>query len=313
MSMEMKNTAILQNAPNKKKHNWKRTVFIISMLTLPILQFLIFFIYVNIDTVLMSFQERKLAGISWGLGNYRRFFNELGLGRIGSAVRNSLLVGLNDLFLLFISIIFSYFFFKKIRGAGFFRIIFFLPSVISIVIFVMVYKYMFDPNIGIVNPILKLLGNDNPPEWLATGSYYQLPLIMGYCLWVGTGYNILIMGGAMANLPEEVMEYSRLEGVGYFHELFKVVIPMIWPTISVGILTSVTTMFTLFIQVELLTENGGTFYQSATIGFMINSIVKGGTDLEWASTLGICFTIVAIPIIVGVRKATEKIGEHFGA
>jgi ABC-type sugar transport system permease subunit len=135
---------------------------------------------------------------------------------------------------------------------------------------------------------------------------------MGYCLWVGTGYNILIMGGAMANLPEEVMEYSRLEGVGYFHELFKVVIPMIWPTISVGILTSVTTMFTLFIQVELLTENGGTFHQSTTIGFMINSIVKGGTDLEWASTLGICFTVVAIPIIIGVRKATEKISENFG-
>ena len=260
----------------------------------------------------MSFQERRLAGISWGLGNYRRFFNELGLGEIGYAVKNSLLIGLNDLFLLLISVIFSYFFFKKIRAAGFFRIIFFLPSVISIVIFVMVYKYMFDPNIGIVNHILKWFGNENPPEWLSNTSHYQLPLIMGYCLWVGTGYNILIMGGAMANLPEEVMEYSRLEGVGYFHELFKVVIPMIWPTISVGILTSVTTMFTLFIQVELITENGGTFHQSTTIGFMINSVVKGGTDLEWAATLGICFTVVAIPIIIGVRKAMEKIGDNFG-
>lgn len=308
----MENAVNLQTLQPKKKHNWKRTSFIISMLTLPILQFLIFFVYVNIDTVVMSFQERRLAGISWGLGNYRRFFNELGLGEIGYAVKNSLLIGLNDLFLLLISVIFSYFFFKKIRAAGFFRIIFFLPSVISIVIFVMVYKYMFDPNIGIVNHILKWFGNENPPEWLANTSNYQLPLVMGYCLWVGTGYNILIMGGAMANLPEEVMEYSRLEGVGYFQELFKVVIPMIWPTISVGILTSVTTMFTLFIQVELITENGGTFHQSTTIGFMINSIVKGGTDFEWAATLGICFTVVAIPIIIGVRKAMEKIGDNFG-
>ena len=305
--MEMENAVI----KSKKKHNWKRTTFIISMLALPILQFLVFFIYVNIDTVVMSFEERKLAGVTFGFGNYRRFFNELGLGEIGSAVKNSLWVGANDLLLLLISVVFSYFFFKKIRGAGVFRVIFFLPSVISIVIFVMVYKYMFDPNIGIVNHLLKWFGNTNPPEWLANGSKYQLPLVLGYCLWVGTGYNILIMGGAMANLSEEVMEYSRLEGVGYFRELFQVVIPMIWPTIAVGILTSVTTMFTLFIQVELITENGGTFHQSTTIGFMINSIVKGGTDLEWASTLGICFTIVAIPIIVTVRKVMEKIGESF--
>ena len=140
----------------------------------------------------------------------------------------------------------------------------------------------------------------------------RIPLIMIYCLWVGTGYNILIMGGAMANLPEEVMEYSRLEGVSYFRELFQIVIPMIWPTVSVGILGAFTTMFTMFLQVELLT-GGGTFHQSTTIAYLINGIVKGGTDLEWAATLGVCFTVVAIPIIIIVRKSLEKIGDALGA
>ncbi len=293
-----------------KKRNVKRNLFIIGMLAFPVLQYLVFFVYVNINTISLSFQVRTLEKVEWGLGNYRRFFNELGLGQIGAAVKNSFLFGLNDLFLLLISLVFSYFFFKKIRGAGVFRIIFFLPSIISIVIFVMVYQYMFDPSMGVVNKILALFGNTDPPEWFATTSKYQMGLLMGYCLWVGTGYNILIMGGAMGNLPEDVMEYSRLEGVDYFRELFMIVIPMIWPTISVGILSSCTTMFTLFIQVDLMT-GGGTFNQSTTIAYMINGVVKGGTDLEWAATLGICFTIVATPIIIAVRTILDKINEKF--
>ena len=297
---------------SKGNRKLKRTLFLIGMLAPPILQFLIFFVYVNFNTVLMSFQFRTLESVTWGFGNYVRFFNELGLGRIGNAVKNSVLIGMNDFLLLTISVVFSYFFYKKIRGAGVFRIIFFLPSIISIVIFVMAFKYMFDPKMGIVNYIWEFISGEAAPEWFATTSEYQLPLIMIYCLWVGTGYNILIMGGAMANLPEEVMEYSRLEGVSYFRELFQIVIPMIWPTVSVGILGAFTTMFTMFLQVELLT-GGGTFHQSTTIAYLINGIVKGGTDLEWAATLGVCFTVVAIPIIIIVRKSLEKIGDALGA
>lgn len=305
----------LPNTENKRKlkrNEVKRTIFIVSMLTLPVLQFLVFFVYVNFNTLLMSFQERHIGSIEWGLGNYERFFTELPLGRIGKAVTNSLLFGANDLLLLLLSVTFSFFFYKKVRGSGIFRIIFFLPSIISIVIYVMVYKYMFDPDLGsVVNRILAFFGNDNPPEWLSSTFSGQTYWIMGYCLWVGTGYNILIMGGAMGNLPEDVMEYSRLEGVNYANELFRVVIPMIWPTISVGILGSFTTMFTLFIQVDLLT-GGGALSQSTTIAYMINGIVRGGTDLEWAATLGICFTIVATPIIIIVRKILDKVSDYFG-
>ena len=289
----------------------KRRIFIVCMLALPVLQYLVFFVYVNISSITMSFQVRTIDSVKVSLGNYRRFFNELGLGEIGYAVRNSFWVGLNDLFLLFISLILSYFFFKKIPGRGVFKVIFFLPQIISIVIFIMVFKYMFDPDMGIVNVILKSIGITDLPEWFAPASQWQMPLILLYCLWVGTGYNILIMGGAMANLPEEVIEYSRLEGVGMGRELFEIIIPMIWPTVSVGILGSITVMFTLFIQVDLMTS-GGALHQSTTISYMINSIVRGGTDLEWASALGVCFTIIAAPIIIITRKLLNKAAEHFG-
>jgi ABC-type sugar transport system permease subunit len=289
--------------------NKKRTMFIVGMLSIPILQFLIFFVYVNINTIFMAFQVRVGSTVKWSTLNFERFFAELGSKpEFSYGIRNSILFGLNDLLLLTISVVFSYFFYKKVRGSSFFRVVFFLPSIISIVIFVMVYKYMF--NMGVVGEFLGWFGIENPPT-LDRSSDYLVFMIMFYCLWVGTGYNILIMCGAMANLPEEVMEYSRLEGVGYFRELVQVVIPMIWPTIAVGVLGSITVMFTLFMQVDLLTQTGGSSNQATTIAFMINKMVKA-RNLEWAATLGVCFTVVAIPIIIIVRKTLDLVGKKFG-
>ena len=296
-----------------KSSDWKRTAFIVGMLALPLLQFAIFFLYVNVNTIRMSFKH--ISGATgeitpWSIQNYVNFFNELStLPRYGRALKNSLLFGANDLLLLTISVIFAYFFYKKVRGAKIFRIIFFLPSIISIVIFVMVYKFMFNPNTG--NLVGKILGlvMKNPPDFY--GGENQVLWITTYCLWVGTGYNILIMGGAMGNLPEDVMEYSRLEGVGYAKELFLIVIPMIWPTISVGILSAFTTMFTLYLQVDLLGSIHGSNIKCESIAYIINSKVKSGQDLEMAATIGVCFTIFAIPFLIVVRKLLDKVNQAF--
>lgn len=295
-----------------KKSQWKRTAFIVGMLALPLLQFFVFFVYVNIDTIFMSFERvESLTEVDkWSLGNYREFFRELRmLPQMKRAILNSLAYGFNDIILLVISVIFAFFFYKKVRGAKIFRIIFFLPSIISIVIFVMVYKFMFNPNTG--NLVGQILGvfMESPPDFY--GGEHQVLWVMMYCLWVGTGYNILIMCGAMGNLPEDVMEYSRLEGLGYARELFQIVIPMIWPTISVGILASLTTMFTLYLQVDLLGSIHGSLIECESIAYLINSKVKAGTNLEMAATIGVCFTIMAIPLIIIVRKSLEKIGESF--
>lgn len=300
----------------KMTRKQKKLLFVWGMLALPLLQWLIFFVYVNIDSILMSFQAMNYTTgkIEWTLNNYKRFFYEWNaLDTMKNAVWNSVLAGLNNMVLILISLVLSYFFYKKIPGRSFFRIVYFLPSVISIVIYTMVYKFMFDTSVGPINTILKTFGVavTDLPKWFGDTNL-AFPLVLLYCLWVGTGYNILILGAAMEGLPEDVMEYSKLEGVSRTRELFQIVVPMIWPTLAVAILGSVTTVFTLFIQVELLTE-GGPGGASQTISFLVNSIIKGtNNDLEWGATMGLVFTIVAAPIIIALKKLLDKIGERFG-
>ena len=300
----------------KMTRKQKKLLFVWGMLALPLLQWLIFFVYVNIDSILMSFQTLNYGTgeMEWTLNNYKRFFYEWNaLPQLKNAVWNSVQAGLNNLVLILISLVLSYFFYKKIPGRGFFRVVYFLPSVISIVIYTMVYKFMFDTSVGPINTILKTFGVavTDLPKWFGDTNL-AFPLVLLYCLWVGTGYNILILGAAMEGLPEDVMEYSRLEGVSRTRELFQIVIPMIWPTLAVAILGSVTVVFTLFLQVDLLTE-GGPGGSTETIAFIVNNIIKGtNNDLEWGATMGLCFTVVAAPIIISLKKLLDKIGERFG-
>ena len=303
---------VVNKPKKKKKTNWRKLLFVWGMLAIPLIHFLIFFVYVNIDSVVMTFQMVDLnkGEYIWTLHNYERFFQELSdpnSKALKSAMINSLLFGANDVLLVVISLFLSYFFYKKIRGRQFFRIIFFLPSIISIVIYTMAYKFMFHQGTGPINQLIELLGG-TPPSWF-TNERLTLLLTMIYCLWVGTGYNILIFGGAMANINTEVIEYAKLDGVGMVKELFLVILPMIWPTISVAFLGSVTTIFTLFIQVQLLTMGSATF-SVQTIAFLINGQVD--SNPEWAATIGICFTFAAVPVILGVRKLIDVIGKKFG-
>jgi ABC-type sugar transport system permease subunit len=83
---------------------------------------------------------------------------------------------------------------------------------------------------------------------------------------------------------------------------------MIWPTISVAILGAVTTMFTLFLQVDLLTQG-----DAPTIAYMINSKIQGDPNSRSeAAAIGLTFTVIATPIILVVKKLLDKVSDNFG-
>ncbi len=307
----------LPTEPKKKsgmsKLHKKNLIFVWGMLAIPIVQWLIFFAYININSVLMAFQFRNGGKVIYSIKNFQRFFEEAKqLNWFRICVGNSLRAAFNDLLLSAISLFASYWFYKKMPGRGAFRFIFYLPSIISAVIYTTVYKYMFNMSMGPVNIILEKafhLTKNELPQWFGDRNM-AYNMVLFYCIWVGLGYNVLIYGGAMENLDSEVMEYSRMEGVGVWRELFQIILPMMWPTIAVSILSATQLIFTFFVQIDLITQ-GGPDESSQTIGYRINSLIRGGY-FEWGACVGIVFTFIAIPIIVAMRKVTSKVSESFG-
>ena len=190
----------------KKKVNVKRGVFIVGMLSIAIANFLVFWLYVNFSSIMMAFTLPLDEAFT--LENFAQFFREVGRGGgvILQALKNTLIFFASTMCVLLpLSVIFSYFLFKKVAGYKFYRVVFFLPSIISSVVLATMYSQMFSLN-GPVNLLLEKLFGMDPVRFLRDSRYALWTLVL-YNVWSGFGSSLILFNGAMARIPEYILEY----------------------------------------------------------------------------------------------------------
>ena len=123
----------------------KRLLFIWLLLILPLAHFVIFTLYSNIHSLVLSFQTE--TG-NWTTINYQNFLKDIFVNKsVGGyvylkAIAYSFLMGINDVVLVLISTVLAYFIFKKIPGRQLFRVVYFLPSIIAMTIYVLLFKFL---------------------------------------------------------------------------------------------------------------------------------------------------------------------------
>ena len=105
------------------------------------------------------------------------------------------------------------------------------------------------------------------------------------------------------------MEYAKIDGVGTWRELVQIIIPMIWPTVSTMLTFAIVGLFTASGPILLFTKGQ---YGTYTISFWIFDLVQGVngvTNFEYASAVGLFFTLVGVPIVMTVRHFINKLVE----
>jgi ABC-type sugar transport system permease subunit len=296
-----------------KKENRGRTLFIILMLAYPILQFALFWGYVNIGTIILTFQK-----FSWntgkyifnGFNNYKQVFIKLFTDKMTQQMMiNSLLyMPVTCFIILPLSMIFSYFLYKKVPLSGVFRVIYFLPSILPIVVLTMVFSFVFDPRLGpansIVQGIFNIFGSKQLiPSWFGSYPTNQI-MIYVYCIWAGLGFNILLLTGAIQRIPREVIEFGELEGISFFQEFKHVIVPMIWPTVTTTFILGITSVFTVMMQPMLLTPGNP---DTNTISLMIYNSVIRDDNIAYTATFGILISLIGLPVILLIKKGMNNL------
>lgn len=298
-----------------KSANVYKNLFLFVMLAYPVVQFLVFWLYVNIDSFAMSFQRFDISKgdyVFFGLNNFKTIFNSI-FGPSPSpkyiyALKNSLYVFLfNNFIIVPISVICAYLLSKKVLGEKFFRVVFFLPSIISIVAMTMMYSFMFSMNYGPINKILEFLHMEGliPANGWFGDEKTLFPLILLYCLWTGIGYNVLLLAGTIARVPQEIIEAGQLDGVGILREFFNIVLPLIMPTVATLFIMGTTSMFTFFLPSMLLAK-GGPAGEAYTIAYLVVELTERGTYND-AAAIGMLFTVIGVPIIMIVKHFMDKL------
>ena len=297
----------------KKKKNRKMNerMFIIGMLALPFLQWLVFWLYVNMSSISLAFTDMRTGAFTWA--NFGTVWENLTApyGEINIAVRNTLKYFLASLLLIDpLALVVAYFLYKRIAFSKVFRIIFYLPAVVSSVAMVAVFSQFIDPN-GFLGNIMNKLGHPLPPEGLLARKDSATNVIVFYTVWTGISKNMLLFGGAMTRVPTEVLESARLDGCAAFREFFRIILPLIVPTITTIVIITFTAIFSSTGPILLFTGGG---YETTTIAYWIfakvwgNGVIGGSTSsYNLVSCAGLCFTLVGVPIILLVRYLMNKI------
>lgn len=288
-------------------------IFLIAILAVPTIHWLVFWLYVNMSSFTLAFQTQMGE---WSLINFSTFWDSLRSpygDTVGRSIINTIKYWSTSIGIVFpLSIIIAYFIFKKIMFYKFFRIMFFFPSIITGIILVSVFSMVIAPN-GLWDSILKVFGHSVPSWGYLNDDLTATTAIIIFTIWVGFGTNVILIGSAMARIPETVFEAAKIEGCGHFREIFQIVLPLIWPTLSTIILLSFTGFFAASGPILLFAPDGHA--GTTTLSFWIFKQVYGGGEFGQiggtqnyglVSATGLVFTVIWVPVILFIRWLFEK-------
>jgi len=303
----------LKTPGNKRKR--EKIIFYCFMMAFPILQFLVFYVFINFNSILMAFQTEFQGSepTKYGFDNFVFAWNYLKTfsSRLGNTF---IFFGVNLLVDIPMSIITSYYFFKNRTASGFFKVILFLPQVISAMVLGVLYRYIFS------SVSQSLFGIE-----LTENEHWQMIILLGFNLLMSFGVNTLVFSGAMSALNQSVMESAEIDGCSSFRQFISIVLPMIYPTISTMLVMALAVVF--IEQFNVYTIYGGASPNTVNnIGYQIyywSYTNMNNTSTQFYNTdptrlsfpqlaaLGLILTAFILPITLLFRKLLDMLGRHF--
>jgi sn-glycerol 3-phosphate transport system permease protein len=289
---------------NKKKKEW--ILFGEGLLYLfPALIILgVFLFYPMLKTLYYSFFLTSPRGLTiefLGFENYMELFKSDSFLKSMQATLMFVLytVPAGILTALFLAVIAN----EKVKGIEFFRVIFSSTLGVSVAAGATIWLFLFHPSIGLFNNILNVLGVGSV-AWL-TSSSWALFSVSVTTIWMSVGFNFIILLGGLQNISEELYESARIDGAGYWAQLFKITIPMLSPTLFFVIVVTLINSFQTFGQIDILTGGG----PAESTNLIVYSIYKDAfvyTKFGYASAQAIILFVVVLIFTTIQFKVGEK-------
>lgn len=292
-----------------------KNIFVALMLLYPLVNFVVFYIVVNANSVLMAFQQTdtKTFQATWvGLENFERFFRDVAtIPTVGRYILNSIiyfvvLLALGMPFNMF----FAYMFFTKIRGTTLMRGALMIPAMVSGLVTAVLFTRFAESAL----PVVFDKWFDIQTLSLLKDERYNFVTIILYSLLTGFSSNVIIYCNAMNVVTEEMLEATRLDGATHLQTLWFINIPLIIPTITTFMVTGVAGLFAC---------SGGTLYlfyeydaphNVMDLGYYIFTMTKNNQaakiDYSYSSTIGLIFTAVTMPLVLLVKWGMDKLDPY---
>lgn len=286
----------------------KRTgyVFAALLVALPVADFIVWYCIVNGGTFINAFLDDSTKQFTFS--NFISVVKSFGDTASGDSLlicfRNTMIYFAASFVTIPISILLTYFLYKRIAGHNVFRFIFFLPSIIPGLVWVTAWKELTSYS-GLLGQFMRLIGRP-----LATSIYKDalsttISLVF-YGWWLGLAGGMLFYFSAMSRIPASVLEAAKLDGCSPFGEFSKIVMPLIGPTVGTMIVLSFSGMLGSSGPILLFISDG--LAGISTLSFRIYHIILQNPtgDIGYVSALGLSMSAISLPIALIARNITNK-------
>ncbi len=195
----------------------------------------------------------------------------------------------------------------RVPGRGLFQVVYFLPQMVSSAIVAVIWRWIYYPNGGTANTILRFLGLGAwQPQWLADSSTALLAVFIAYC-WVANGFSMLIFYAAIRSIDESLFEAAQIDGANWWHETRYVLLPGIRQALGTVLVVTAIWSFQIFDLIYLTTKGGpGDATYVLSIGIYNNTFSYRRVGIGAAWSMVLLFIVVALGAGLLVRRPRVK-------
>ncbi|MEI8389192.1 MAG: sugar ABC transporter permease [bacterium] len=264
---------------------------------------ILFFFIPFLESFALSFQSYRndIYNPQWvGLENYIKLFHS---PIFWKTLTNTFiyLIGVVPL-LVVLSLIIAILVNQKLRGIKLFRVVIYIPVIVSIVVAGIAWKWIYADN-GILNYLMSLF-NLSKIGWL-TDPRFALYSVMAVTVWKGLGYYMVIYLAALTGVPKDLYEASDIDGANILQKHLAVTVPHLMPTITlVSVISSISAM-KAFVEIYVMTQ-GGPLNASKTIVYYIYQRAFENLDMGYASAAGMVLLVIVMVMSIINVKFFEK-------
>ena len=306
----------MQISKKKKRANIKEHTFCLLILAPFIVQFLIFWVYANFTSIRLAFtyynptlDEHVLLPTGRLFENFTKFIRDI-ISQSGKLyILNGAYYHFISTFLcLPFSYMIAYVIYKKLPGTGFFKVMLYLPYILSTMVTVLVFKHFIES--GIAGFFLQVFNKKIP--YLFQHTKYNRMIITVYMIYFGLAGSLLINLGTMSRVTPDLIEYGKLEGITMWKEFTMIVLPLMFPLVQVqclgifsGLFTAQGPLFTIYDSAA--PENLQSFGYYMYISIARNESTTAAKYMYgYTSAANLTIGLVAVPIVQLTKKLFDR-------
>ena len=237
-----------------------------------------------------------------GLKNFKTLFNDSIF--LESIQNQILIIVVITMFTIVLAIFFATLLTREeFKGKNLFRVIFYIPNILSIVVIAGIFSAIYQPTNGILNTFLGMIGLDFlQQQWMGNPDIINYSIIAAL-IWQAIGYYMVMYMSSMTSIPENLYEAASLEGAGKVKQFFMITLPLIWDNIRTTLTFFVISTINLsFMFVQLTSE--GNLGSEVALNYMYNNAFAGKYGFGMA--IGVCIFVFSFALSAIINKVTER-------